>query len=108
MKGKDYGKNIDIVDAELERLQEILTNLSPESEEYSRVTEAIKRLEESKLLEHKCYTEYKDSLLPKWLVPLASVISSTGLGVMIYKGELSGKVIGSAAITMLNKIRFPL
>lgn len=107
MKGTDYKNGIDIIDAELEKLQEQLTSTDPTEDDYSKIVDAIKKLEESKLLEHKCYTEYKDSLVPKWAVPLASVLSSVGLGVMIYRGELSGKVIGSTAVTMLNKIRFP-
>ena len=107
MKGKDYGKNIDIVDKEIEKLQEQLTDMKGADEDYLKTVEAIKKLEESKLLEHRCYTEYKDNLVPSWVAPLFSIATSVGLGFMIYQGELQGKVIGSTATTMLNKVRFP-
>ena len=107
MNGKDYGRNIDIVDREIEKLLEQLTDMKGADEDYLKTVEAIKKLEESKLLEHRCYTEYKDNLVPSWVTPLLSIMTSVGLGVMIYQGELNGKVIGSTAVTMLNKIRFP-
>ena len=106
MKGKDYKANVDIYDKELERLNEELTNLDPKSPEYLQVVEAIKKLNEAKLTEEKCYVEYKEHLVPDWIPKLLSVTVTGGLGVMIYRGELAGKVVGSAAVAMLNKLRF--
>ena len=106
MKFKDYCKNVEIYDAEIDRLNEQLTYMDPTSNEYVAVVEAIKKLNEAKLLEEKSYTERKNGLVPDWVTKLLSVATTAGLGVMIYRGELAGKVVGSTAVAMLNKLRF--
>lgn len=128
MNGPDYGKNIDIYEAELEKLNEKLTEMDPMDDDYTKVVDAIRKLNETKLTEHKAYVEHleslkkieetkvlenraeaekRDAIVPKWVAPLASIAVNAGAIIMIYRGELQGKVIGSAAISMLNKIRFP-
>lgn len=128
MNGPDYGKNIDIYEAELEKLNERLTDMDALDDDYMKVVDAIRKLNDTKLTEHKAYVESlealkkieetkvlkgraeaeaRDALVPKWVAPLASIVVNAGAIAMIYRGEIQGRVIGSAAISLLNKIRFP-
>lgn len=128
MNGPDYNKNIDIYEAELEKLNEQLTGMDPMDDDYMKVVDAIKKLNDTKLTEHKAYVESlealkkieetevlkgraeaekRDSLVPKWAPPLASIIINGVAIAKIYKGEMDGKVLGSGAVSLLNKIRFP-
>lgn len=128
MKGPDYSKNIDIYEAEIEKLNEQLTSMDPTDDDYGRLVDSIRKLNETKLTEHRAYTEAlealkkieetkvlenraeaerRDSLVPKWVAPMVSIGVNAVAIVMIYRGEMQGKVIGSAAISLLNKIRFP-
>lgn len=128
MNGPDYNKNIDIYEGELDKLNEQLTFMDPTDEDYGRLVDSIRKLNETKLTEHKAYVESlealkkieetkvlenraeaerRDSLVPKWVAPLVSIGVNTVAIVMIYRGEMQGKVVGSTAISLLNKIRFP-
>lgn len=104
MKGKDYKRNIDIYDEEIDRLQEILTNMDPLTEDYDELCDKIKKLNESKLLEHKCYTEWKEHLIPEAVPKLFATLVSGLLIARIYRGEMSGMVINAGASALLNKI----
>lgn len=106
MKSKDYSKNIDIFDKELERLHDMLTDLDPTSEDYAKLNDAIKKLSESKLTEQRCYTEYKEHLVPDFVPKLVSIGVTAGLCVMIYIGEKNGMVVSSTAASLLNKMKF--
>ena len=106
MKAKDYNQNIEIYDKELERLNDALTTMDPTTKEYAMVADAIKKLNESKLLEHKCYSEHKEHLVPDWIPKFLSIGVTAGLGGTIVYNEVSGKVIGSAAVALLNKLKF--
>lgn len=106
MKSKDYSRNIDIFDREIDRLNDMLTGMDPTSEDYAKVCDAIKKINDTKLTEQKCYTEYKEHLIPDALPKLLSIGVTAGLCVMIYVGEKHGLVISSTASTLLNKTRF--
>ena len=103
---EEYKKQQQIYNAELDRLNELLTMLDPESDAYQKTADAIKKIQEAKLLEEKAHSERRSSMVPDWAPKLLSVAATTGLCIMIYRGEVSGKVIGSAATSMLNKLKF--
>ena len=105
MKGKDYNINIDILDEELDRLQEMMTGMDPLSDDYDKLCDRIKKIQESKLLEHKCYSEHKEHLVPEAFPKVLSTVVSGLLIHKIYSGEKAGMVISSAATTLLGKLR---
>ena len=106
MKKKDYRTNVDIYDAEIDRLKDALTDTDYGTETYSKICKDIAKLSAGKLLEERCYSEYKEHMIPDCVPKLLSVAATTGLAVMIYIGEMKGGVIGSTASTLLNKLKF--
>jgi hypothetical protein len=104
MKLKAFEKNIQMFDEEVEKAQEKLTGLEPGTEEYDKVCESIKKLQENKQIEVENKVKTKNGLVPMWATTLAGFGVSLLFGGKVLKEERAGGVISSQAVNVWDKI----
>lgn len=106
MKMEEYNSTIRLMDDTTAEIIEVLDGLDPKSEEYEQAARNLKLVQEAKNLEVRNMTEEKNSKVPQWATTLLGTASAFLLGSVIYHGERTGAVIGSAATSLLSRLRF--
>ena len=106
MKQEEYNATIRLMDDTSAEILEVLDGLDPRSEEYEQAAKNLKLVQEAKNLEVRNMTEEKNSRVPGWATGILGSGLAFLMGMVIYRGEASGKVIGSAASSLLSKLRF--
>lgn len=102
----EFKKSIEVYDEKAVNLLSRLDQMDPKTEEYKEVEQRLKTMAEIKQIEVENFNKTKESAVPAWFTSLIATVSALGLGLFLYNGEAKGTVIGSTAVSMLNKFKF--
>lgn len=106
MKLQDYEQTIDVYDSTTTELFAELDGMDPTSEDYEQVAKNLKLVQEAKSLEVRNMNEVRNNRVPSWATGLLGTGLAFLMGMTIYHGERNGEVIGSAATSLINKLKF--